>query len=128
MSMRLESAKGCLRGMRILVVEDEAMAADLISVKLEEQGATVVGPSNSVDSALRKLETDRIDFALVDMVLRDRPADPLFQALAGRDIPHIVITGYAALPTNAPESAVLQIMKPIQWELLWKAMAPFAPT
>lgn len=126
--MARENAMGCLSGMHILVVEDDATAADLISVKLEEQGATVVGPLNSVGSALQILDTDRIDFALVDMVLRDRPADPLFQALDERGIPHIVVTGYSALPTNAPETAVLHIMKPIQWELLWKAITPFAPT
>lgn len=126
--MARDSAKGCLSGMRILVVEDDAIAADLLGVKLEEQGATVVGPSNSVGSALEILGTERIDFALVDMVLRDRPADPLFKALEERDIPHIVITGYSALPTNAPETAVLHVMKPIQWEFLWKAITPFAPT
>lgn len=124
----LHSVGGRLKGMRILVAEDYGILADVMAVKLEEQGAQVVGPFASTGQAIASLDTTRIDFALVDMVLRDRPADRLIDALADRGIPHIVITGFEALPTNAPETALTHMSKPIDWDFLISAITPFAST
>lgn len=117
--------RGRLRGMHILVAEDIGLEADLIAVKLEEQGAIVVGPFASVTNAIRSLETSRIDIALVDMVLSDQPADRLLEALANRGTPHIVITGYGPLPTNASETALARVSKPIDWDYLWTQITQF---
>lgn len=124
----LQSVRGLLKGMQILVAEDCGILADVMAVKLEEQGARVIGPFASADQAIAGLDTARIDFALVDMVLRDRPADQLLDALADRGIPHIVITGFEALPTNASETALGNMSKPIDWDYLLSAITPFAAT
>ncbi len=120
-------SQGFLRGMRILVAEDDWLEADTLCVRLEEQGAHVIGPFGRVADAIDALKAEKVDFALVDMVLKDRPADALIYELVRLQVRFGVITGYPALPTNAPETADLHVMKPVQWDCLWRALTPFAP-
>ena len=50
-------SQGLMRGMRILVVDDEALIALLIKDELNDAGAEVVGPVASVDDALALIGT-----------------------------------------------------------------------
>lgn len=117
------STPGRLSGLRILVAEDHWIEADTLCVRLEEEGAQAIGPFRHATDAIAALAQHRVDFALVDMVLQDTTADPLLRELTRRSVPHGVITGYSALPTNATESASLHLLKPVQWDFLFDSIS-----
>ena len=117
---------GRLRGLRVLIAEDDYSTAHMLSVRLEEEGARVVGPAGSLRKACELLGSEAVDFAVIDIILRDVPADMLLGKMAEQGVPHAVITGYGALPTNAPDSALRVFSKPIPWESLVELLLPFA--
>jgi AmiR/NasT family two-component response regulator len=117
---------GRLIGLRVLIAEDQWLTADTLAVLLEEEGARVIGPCPTTVSAMKRIATEPVDFALVDMGLKDRFSDPVIQKLDAERIPYAVITGFNFLPTNAHDSAVAVIKKPIDKGGLIKLLSPFA--
>jgi CheY-like chemotaxis protein len=101
-----------LLGLRLMIVEDTWLVADMLSVKLEEAGAQVQGPFPTGARAIECLRDGAMDFALVDLNLSDGFADDLVDALVEKNIPYAILTGYRALPTNADERAVAVLKKP----------------
>jgi len=98
---------------RIFIVED----SPLISLDLEdtvaEMGATVVGPSQSLDEALLLVDgAPRLDAAIVDFVLKDGTSETLIHALRSRSIPVIVYTGLTKGEVHALFPDVTVITKP----------------
>ncbi len=83
-----------LAGLRVLVVEDEAMVALLLEEYIEEIGCTVVGPVAQVDPALAKLAESLVDAAVLDVNLQGSWSYPIADALAARGLPFLFITGY----------------------------------
>jgi hypothetical protein len=75
---------------------------------------------------MKRIGTEPVDFALVDMGLKDRFSDPVIEKLDAERIPYAVITGFNFLPTNAHDSAVEVIKKPIDKRALIKLHSPFA--
>ncbi|MBV1798570.1 response regulator [Siccirubricoccus sp. G192] len=57
--------------MRILIVEDEALIAMLLTESLESAGHQVMGPAATATEALALCEAARPDLALLDINLRD---------------------------------------------------------
>jgi CheY-like chemotaxis protein len=89
-----------LKGRRVLVVEDEALVAmDLVGI-LEQAAAKPVGPAATAADALRLIENEALDAALIDANLRGRPVDEIAAALTRRNVPFAFVTGYdrASLP------------------------------
>ncbi len=90
-----------LTGMRILVVEDNALVADMIADILVMAGAEVVGPTGWVATALELAGDGRLHGALLDVNLHGDPSFPVAAVLRQRGIPFIFLTGYGepdALP------------------------------
>jgi DNA-binding response OmpR family regulator len=86
-----------LRNCRILVVEDEYMLADELQRELTRAGAVVVGPVPTVEMALDLLAREAaLDGAVLDVNLGGELVYPLADALAGRKVPFIFVTGYDA--------------------------------
>ena len=52
-----------LKGLRVLVVEDEAMIAMLIEDMLTELGCTIVGPASSTRQAFAAIERETFEAA-----------------------------------------------------------------
>jgi CheY-like chemotaxis protein len=80
----------------VLLLEDEALIAYQFEAILTDAGCTVVGPMGTVREALRRLETEKVDVGLLDVMLWDQPVFVLADALAARGIPFVLVTGYAA--------------------------------
>lgn len=83
-------------GLRILIVEDNALVAMPLLAHLEDCGALVIGPVPSLDAALASLDDhDRIDGAVLDVELGREKVWPLAFELGERGIPFVFATGSA---------------------------------
>lgn len=86
-----------LYGLRILVVEDEYLVADVLVQLIKLYGGTVVGPAACEVEALAILDETPVDCAVLDIKLRDGPCIALARALAQRGIHVTLTTGYSRL-------------------------------
>ena len=91
-----------LNGRKILVVEDEWLIAQHLSILLEDMGCEVVGPVATVDKAIEKIMAETIDCALLDANLNGTSSAPVVDALAAKNVPFIIITGYGGLDCRRP--------------------------
>ena len=88
-------AEPMLKGMRILVAEDEYLLADAWREALAEAGAQVLGPVLSVEDAQALVAGEaRIDAALLDINLRGELVFPVADLLRTRRVPFAFATGY----------------------------------
>jgi CheY-like chemotaxis protein len=82
-----------LRGLKVLVAEDQAMIALDLEGALLDLGCIVLPQAASAAGALAVLRTERPDAALLDVNLSDGPVSPVLEALSARGIPTVVYTG-----------------------------------
>lgn len=83
-----------LHGLRILVVEDMLLIADLIVDELQENGCLIIGPAPRLAQGLAMATTERLDGALLDINLAGEQCFPIAAALAERGVPFAFLTGY----------------------------------
>lgn len=100
-----------LRGLRLFVVEDEALVAMLLEQMLEELGCVIVNLSGTVAQALDQVEkvAPKVDLAILDVNLGGERVYPVADALAARDVPFLFATGYgpSGLDDLYPDRTVL---------------------
>src|SRR3569833_4218210 len=101
---------GKLKGLRVLVVEDEMMVSMLIEDMLGDLGCTVSGPASRLDEAMELAAAGEIDCAVLDVNLGGQPIFPLADLLRERGQPFAFATGYgdAGLRDVDKGSPVLQ--------------------
>ena len=96
-------------GLRVLIVEDEALVAMMVEDLLLDLGHTVAGTAARLDDGLVKAQALAFDVAILDINLQGEHSTVLAEALARRGIPVIVMTGYrAALPSALAAIPVLR--------------------
>ncbi|HEY9569180.1 MAG TPA: response regulator [Thalassobaculum sp.] len=83
-----------LTGLRILVVEDNLLLADVVCEALEQYGCEVIGPFASLHTGLQMACHSAIDGALLDVRLCDGLCFPIAEALEARHVPYLFLTGY----------------------------------
>lgn len=100
MARRRESDGPILAGAAILVVEDEFYLAFELKAAVERAGGVVAGPFADAASAIAHLAGAQIDGAVVDVNLGNGISTLVADALIGRAVPFLLLTGYdaAALP------------------------------
>jgi CheY-like chemotaxis protein len=92
-----------LNGLRVLVVEDEAMVSMLLEDILGEFGCEVVGPAFSLQQATSLASSEpALGAAILDVNLRGAPIYPVAAILAQRSVPFVFATGYG--PEGLDES------------------------
>jgi DNA-binding NarL/FixJ family response regulator len=103
-----------LRGLRVLVVEDEFLVAMDLELMLQELGCEVVGPIGDLARAQRTAAEETFDVALLDINIGGQPVTTVADALVARGVPMVFCTGYQAenLPDRYPAAPTL--MKPFQ--------------
>lgn len=112
-----------LAGLRILVVEDDALVALNLQEFVEGLGCTVIGPTGRLAEALAVLETAEIDGAMLDINLHGEMVYPLAERLAERQIPMLFCSGYAFTQAVPPQFAHYpQVAKPCVEQTLRTAM------
>jgi CheY-like chemotaxis protein len=93
----LETAEP-LQGVRVLLVEDEALVAMLMEDMLADQGCSVVATAPRLDEALAHAQdlTLEFDVAVLDLNLAGENTFSVAQALEKRSVPFVFATGYGA--------------------------------
>lgn len=100
--MPVPRSNALLRGLKILVVEDEYMLADELHRALLSAGADVLGPVRDEESALHLLESETCDCAILDINLNGKQCFRLADEAVTRRIPAAFTTGYSVdvVPTE----------------------------
>ena len=92
----MTSANLPLDGIRVLVVEDEALVAMDLEYMLQDGGATVVDTCVGNADAMRCLEAGGVDAVLLDYNLLDGEADPTLEMALARDVAVVIHSGHAS--------------------------------
>ena len=81
-------------GLKVLVVEDEAIVAMLLEQMLEELDCQVAGVVGQLSQAIETARSVDADVAILDLNLSGQRVDPVAAILAERNIPFIFASGY----------------------------------
>jgi DNA-binding response OmpR family regulator len=103
-----------LSGVRILVVEDTLLIAELIVDHLQDAGCDVIGPASRVGPALALAEREKLDGALLDLNLRGELCFPIADVLVSRGVPIAFLTGYGDSAVPAAYKSAPRLTKPFQ--------------
>ncbi len=88
--------EGVLRGIKVLVVEDEFLVATLIEDMLHAAGCIVSGPIPRLGEALDAVDRETYDAAILDVNLGGDRIDPVARARSCRKVPFAFVTGYGS--------------------------------
>jgi DNA-binding response OmpR family regulator len=113
-----------LKGLTILLVEDEALIAMELEMVLEAFGAIVRGPVPDLDAALAAARDERFDAAVLDIDLGGEDVFPVAEVLQSRHVPFLFHTGHGLrheLAQDYPEVPVCA--KPMPGERLARHVA-----
>ena len=92
--MNPNPSKADLRGLDVLIAEDDFITALDIAQSVEAFGGEVLGPVATVNDGLTLVNRSQPDLALLDVQLRDGFVTPLAAALDRMDVPFALVTGY----------------------------------
>jgi CheY-like chemotaxis protein len=112
-----------LKGVRVLVVEDEYFVAILIEEILESAGCIVMGPIPRLPEALDAIEHEDYDVAVLDVNLAGERINPVADALSERNIPFLFVTGYGANALPGEYAQRPHICKPFRMAELLGALS-----
>ncbi len=124
--MRVAAAKAALQGLRVFIVEDEAIIAMSLEDLLASLGCVVVGFAGTVAQALVRIADPamEIDAAILDVNMGDGETSfPIAEALLALDVPFVFATGYARSVVAERYPAITTLSKPYSPEVLSVALA-----
>jgi DNA-binding response OmpR family regulator len=100
---------GELRGLRILVVEDNFLLAESLQMLLREWGCEAIGPASRLARALDIARSTPLDGALLDINLAGEMSFPVATLLRERGVPFVFLTGYTQIemPSELRDTPVL---------------------
>jgi DNA-binding response OmpR family regulator len=106
-----------LAGLRILIVEDDPIIALDVAETLADAGAVVIGPAHTVAQALRLVDGDGLDAAVLDYRLEREVSSPIADWLGRISVPYLFHTSSRSEPQAAyPHVPVID--KPTQRDVL----------
>jgi CheY-like chemotaxis protein len=104
-----------LRGLRILVAEDEPLCAYEMCHGLVEAGAVIVGPAHTIAEAIELAATTvELDGAVLDINLHGEVVFEVAAALARRGVPFVFATGYGRDVRPGPFTTIPHFQKPVE--------------
>lgn len=106
------SAPSRLIGLRVLLVEDEVVAAMEIARALSLYGCDVVATAGDIESARAAAKEGGFDVALLDINLNGIPSFPVAELLAEKQVPFIVATAYTRLELPSRLQSAPLLRKP----------------
>ena len=96
----------------ILIVEDEPLIAMMLEDFILSLGHEVSGSCDSVNSALKEIEKNEFDLAILDVNLKGESVWPVASALREKGIPFVLATGGHVDPPPAEFASTPMIEKP----------------
>ena|ERR1700761_8895218 len=109
-------------GLRVLLVEDEAMIRMMVVDMLQELGHAIAAEAGSLDQALDRAQSADFDLAILDVNLNGKVIWPVAEVVAARGIPFIFATGYGSAGLPEPFHDRLALPKPFTIEALAAAI------
>jgi CheY-like chemotaxis protein len=106
-----------LKGLRVLIAEDQYMIASELRRVLEREGIIIVGPFSTLATALAA-SMDPVDVALLDVNLHGLAVFALADDLARRGVPYGFATAYETAALPRAYQAVPRVEKPVAPEAL----------
>jgi DNA-binding response OmpR family regulator len=103
-----------LRGLSILVVEDEYFIAMQIADAIKCCGGSVVGPVAGLEKARDLARQETVDGVILDLMLNGRTTLSFADELMSRSTPVILATGYAQSHIPERYSNLPQLTKPLR--------------
>jgi CheY-like chemotaxis protein len=115
-----------LAGLRVFVVEDEALILEWYEAILRDLGCELAGRALTVAEALGQIDHLDFDVALLDVHLARTPVFPVAERIAARGIPIVFVTGGQSdqLPLQWRQCRVLP--KPFDPEQVAEALGTIA--
>jgi two-component sensor histidine kinase len=113
-----------LKGNRLLLVEDEALVASMMSEALKEIGFEILGPFGKMDYRLGAAAAGEIDAAILDVNIAGELVYPIAEMLAARSIPFAFVTGYSEDNIDKRFANVPVMQKPLAREALQSIFNP----
>jgi DNA-binding response OmpR family regulator len=109
-----KASRGALAGRRVLVAEDRSLIATKVVQILRRADCVVVEAVATLQAGLdlTRREDVALDAAVLDIDLRGEPVYPLAEALQGRGVPFLFLTGYGELVIPVPWRGVARLEKP----------------
>jgi two-component SAPR family response regulator len=112
-----------LDGLKVLIVEDQFLLADELSLLIEQYGAKVIGPAGTVASALRLLGEHSPDIALLDVNLGAERVYPVADELLRTGVPFVFMTGYDSDAVDERFSVHPLVEKPVHARLVIQTLS-----
>lgn len=109
-------------GSKVLIVEDEYFIATELERFFTKLGATVLGPTPSVEQATDYI--DEADAAILDIRLHGELVFPLADALALRQIPFVFYTGQGDISIPERFRYASYLSKPAAADSVYRALWP----
>jgi two-component SAPR family response regulator len=117
-------------GLRVFVLEDEALLSMLLEDVLAELGCSVVGPFARCDAALAFLEAGApdVDFGILDVNVAGQRSDAVAEAFDRLSLPFVFSTGYDDAALGAQWRSKPNLRKPFRQADLERVLVEHART
>lgn len=106
-----EKPQASMRGLSILMVEDQLLIAMDVQTMLAREGAATVETASSVKEGLHSLNIFHPDVAILDVNLGNGSSLPVAHALVARGIPFVFATGYGETSLIPAELGYVPIVR-----------------
>lgn len=100
-------------GLRILLVEDEAILAFWFEDLLASLGCHVVRPVADIAEAVRMAQSERLAGAFLDVNIGGATIYPVADVLSAREIPFVFVSGYGATGIDPRYVTASVLTKPV---------------
>jgi len=99
---------------RLLILEDDYLAALDLQQLIEDFGGTVVGPVGRLEQAVDLSRSEELDGAILDVRLNGSTSYPLARELIDKGVPVIFLTGFAPGSMESEFNDVPLLSKPLE--------------
>lgn len=115
-----------LRGLRVMLAEDEAIVAIELECVLYDAGCEVIGPAHTLREAVSLAASEAIDVALLDVNLNNEMTFGLAADLVQRGIAVVLATGYDDISLPPEVHSLPRVTKPFTSQQLRRTLLAVA--